>query len=125
MKAGLMEIADIFVVNKADRPDADSFVKNLRLMLAPAFHKQSIEIPIIKTVASQKVGVPELLGKIEWHQQQQVKTDKRVWLLAEKAFYLLQQRRMKNLNKHMLKQQIEHETEKAENFNLYQFINRF
>ncbi|WP_462222732.1 methylmalonyl Co-A mutase-associated GTPase MeaB, partial [Ferruginibacter sp.] len=34
MKAGLMEIADIFVVNKADRPDADTFVKNLRLMLA-------------------------------------------------------------------------------------------
>jgi LAO/AO transport system kinase len=125
MKAGLMEVADIFVVNKADRPDADSFVKNLRLMLAPAFHKQSIEIPIIKTVASQKVGVRQLLSKIEWHQQQQVKTDKRVWLLAEKAFYLLQQRRMKNLNKHMLKQQIEHETEKAENFNLYQFINRF
>src|SRR5215203_897413 len=39
MKAGLMEIADIFVVNKADRPDADLFVKNLRLMLAPAFHR--------------------------------------------------------------------------------------
>ena len=38
MKAGLMEIADVFVVNKADRPDADIFVKNLRLMLAPAFH---------------------------------------------------------------------------------------
>ncbi len=37
MKAGLMEIADIFVVNKSDRPDADMFVKNLRLMLAPAF----------------------------------------------------------------------------------------
>ena len=39
MKAGLMEIADIFVVNKSDRPDADLFVKNLRLMLAPAFHE--------------------------------------------------------------------------------------
>src|SRR5688572_3925258 len=34
MKAGLMEIADLFVVNKADRPDADMFVKNLRQMLA-------------------------------------------------------------------------------------------
>src|SRR5688572_31488511 len=33
MKAGFMEIADIFVVNKAERPDADQFVKNLRLML--------------------------------------------------------------------------------------------
>jgi LAO/AO transport system kinase len=124
MKAGLMEIANIFVVNKADRPDADSFVKNLRLMLAPAFHKQSIEIPIIKTVASRKEGVQELLGKIEWHQEQQIKTDKRLWLLAEKAYYLIQQRRMNTLNKYTLKQQIEHEMEKADNFNLYQFISQ-
>jgi LAO/AO transport system kinase len=124
MKAGLMEIADIFVVNKADRPGADSFVKNLRLMLAPAFHKQLIEIPIIKTVASQKVGIQELLGKIEWHQKQQVKTDKRLWLLAEKAYYLIQQRRMNTLNKFTLKQQIEHEMENADNFNLYRFISQ-
>ena len=48
MKAGLMEIADIFVVNKADRPDADQFVKNLRLMLAPAFHNRYDEVPVIK-----------------------------------------------------------------------------
>src|SRR4051812_32860846 len=41
MKAGLMEIADIFVVNKADRPDTDSMVKNLRLMLAPAFNRNT------------------------------------------------------------------------------------
>src|SRR6201993_1929586 len=39
MKAGLMEIADIFVINKSDRPDADLFVKNLNLMMAPAFQR--------------------------------------------------------------------------------------
>ena len=39
MKAGLMEIADVFVVNKSDRPGADVFVKNLRLMLAPSFQQ--------------------------------------------------------------------------------------
>ena len=39
MKAGLMEIADIFVVNKSDRPGADMFVKNLNMMLSPAFKK--------------------------------------------------------------------------------------
>ena len=54
MKAGLMEIADIFVVNKADRPDADLFVKNLRLMLAPTFSTHYNEVPVVKTVASQK-----------------------------------------------------------------------
>src|SRR5258708_3405694 len=56
MKAGLMEIADVFVVNKADRPDADLFVRNLRLMLAPAFRTHYNEVPIIKTVALQKQG---------------------------------------------------------------------
>ncbi len=62
MKAGLMEIADIFVVNKSDRPDADLFVKNLRMMLAPAFHTKQQAIPIIKTIASQKEGIEELLN---------------------------------------------------------------
>src|SRR6476660_1169732 len=69
MKAGLMEIADVFVVNKADRPDADVFVKNLRLMLAPAFHRSSNEIAIVKTIASQKEGIKELFEKITVHQQ--------------------------------------------------------
>src|ERR1043166_155446 len=44
MKAGLMEIADIFVVNKSDRPGADIFVKNLQMMLAPAFRNHYNEI---------------------------------------------------------------------------------
>src|SRR3954464_3786761 len=64
MKAGLLEIADLFIVNKADRPGADLFVKNLRLMLAPAFSKHYHEIPVLKTVASQKEGVKELLQVI-------------------------------------------------------------
>src|SRR5678810_1468760 len=69
MKAGLMEIADIFVVNKADRPDADQFVKNLRLMLAPTFSTHYNEVPVLKTVASQKEGIRELL-EIILHQLQ-------------------------------------------------------
>jgi len=54
MKAGMMEIADVFVVNKSDRPDADLFVKNLSLMLAPAFHSHRQEIPIIKRSLQKK-----------------------------------------------------------------------
>jgi len=54
MKAGLMEVADIFVVNKSDRPDADLFVRNLKTMMAPAFRSHYNEVPVIKTIASQK-----------------------------------------------------------------------
>ncbi len=122
MKAGLMEIADIFVVNKADRPDADVFVKNLKLMLAPAFSKQANEIPVIKTVASVRTGIDELLQEIQLHNHQQIKTDKRPWLLTEKAYYLIMQRRMMDINKAELKKEIEQELLKQPEFNLYRYI---
>ncbi len=135
MKAGLMEIADVFVVNKADRPDADLFVKNLRLMLAPAFRhhppsdparadlKGSIpNIPIIKTIASQKEGIAELLKAIKGSFKQIKDNDKRTWLLAEKAFHLIQQKKMQAIDKAMLKQKIE---EAGNDFNLYAFIKNY
>ena len=121
MKAGLMEIADVFVVNKADRPDADTFVKNLRLMLAPAFYKTDAEVSIVKTIASQKEGIGELFEKIMQHQQLIQNTDRKYWLLAEKAYYLVQQHRMHDINKAELKKQLETSGEK----NLYQFIKQY
>jgi LAO/AO transport system kinase len=121
MKAGLMEIADIFVVNKADRPDANTFVRNLQMMLAPAFSRSSNEIAIVKTIASQKEGIGELLEKILLHQQIMQVSEKKYWLLAEKAFHLIQQYRMKSIDKAELKTLLE--TDKSTN--LYQFIKRF
>ena len=121
MKAGLMEIADVFVVNKADRPDADAFVKNLRLMLAPAFHNHTMPVPVIKTVASQKKGVKELLDIITNQLQKSHINDKTFWLLAERAYYLIEQKRMKGVDKTILKKEIESQYQKGD-FNLYQFI---
>ena len=121
MKAGLMEIADIFVVNKSDRPDADLFVKNLRMMLAPAFHTKQQAIPIIKTIASQKSGIEELNIAISEciNGQRETRNEKRSWLLAEKAYHLIQQKRMADINKKELKRKIEAE---GNNFNLYSFV---
>ncbi len=122
MKAGLMEIADVFVVNKADRPDADLFVKNLRLMLAPAFHNHTIPVPVIKTIASQKKGIDELFQAIITGFNEKKNAEKRSWLLAEKAFYLIQQKKMSGIKKTELKQKIE---EAGNEFNLYQFIKNY
>lgn len=119
MKAGLMEIADLFVVNKADRPEADIFVKNLRLMLAPAFSRTNIPIPVIKTVASQKEGIAELLDNLLLVMEQHRSNDKRYWLLAEKAWHLVQQKRMASLSKETLKNEI---MAQGNDFNLYRFI---
>jgi LAO/AO transport system kinase len=118
MKAGLMEIADIFVVNKSDRPDADIFVNNLRLMLAPAYHSHQHEVAIVKTIATQQKGLDELFQKIIEYQQQNVTNDKRYWLLAEKAYRLVQQHRMKDMDKQDLYERLSGEQVK----NLYRFL---
>ncbi|MDQ6610606.1 MAG: methylmalonyl Co-A mutase-associated GTPase MeaB [Bacteroidota bacterium] len=121
MKAGLMEIADIFVINKSDRPGADAFVKNLRLMLAPAFHQHDFEIAVIKTVASTVTGVQQLYEVIQKHQQLVLENKKKSWLLAEKAYYLIQQKRMKGISKTALQQEISSKIHEP-GFNFYQFV---
>lgn len=120
MKAGLMEIANVFVVNKADRPEADVFVKNLQQMLAPAFSRQQQEIKIVKTIASQKTGIEQLLMAIqEWLQQEH--NSKKVWLLAEKVYQLVQREKMKAVSKEKIKLLLEKNM--ADNdFNLYRFV---
>jgi LAO/AO transport system kinase len=122
MKAGLMEIADVFVVNKADRPGADTFVKNLRLMLAPAFSNHTIPVPVIKTIASQREGVKDLLAAITSGLHSPVFTSKKNWLLAERAYHLIEQKRMKDVSKEDLKNKIAAE---VNTFNLYQFIKKY
>ena len=122
MKAGIMEIADLFVVNKSDRPDADIFVKNLRLMLAPAFHRQETPVAVIKTIASQKEGIEELYAAIDENLKQSAKNTKHFWLLAEKAYYLIQQKRLKDINKAALQESIKKE---GADFNLYCFIKNY
>lgn len=122
MKAGLMEIADVFVVNKADRPDADTFVKNLRLMLAPAFHNHTMPVPVIKTIALQKKGIEELMKTINEPLHHKTDNEKRYWLLAEKAYHLIQKKRMKDINKENIKTAVKNAGNK---FNLYLFIENY
>lgn len=124
MKAGLMEIADVFVVNKADRPDADLFVRTLRLMLAPSFKEERFEIPIIKTTATEKKGVDELWKKIDAHLHSQHHNQRKSWLLAEKAWQLIQKKRMNDLSKDELKQKMEAAMQ-SNAFNLYNFIKQY
>lgn len=121
MKAGLMEIADVFVVNKADRPEADLFVRNLRLMLAPSFKEERFEIAIVKTTATEKKGVEELWNNIDAHLHSGHYNQRKSWLLAEKAWQLIQRRRMSNLNKEVLKKELEAEYNSG-TFNLYRFV---
>jgi LAO/AO transport system kinase len=111
----------VFVVNKADRPDADLFVKNLRSMLAPAFSNTSNEIEIIKTVATSKQGVTELYNAIQTQLRSAETSDKKYWLLAEKLYHLIQQKRMSNISKQALQEKIRN-TSQQPGFNLYKLV---
>lgn len=122
MKAGIMEIADIFVVNKSDRPDAEVFVNNLKLMLASAFHNPNT-IPIIKTVASEKEGINELKEEI-LKCKAKAGDEKKYIMLTEKAWQLIQNKKMKDINKQQLKQEIEQKAGADPQFNLYSFIEK-
>ena len=70
LKAGIMEIADIFVVNKADRDGADRTVSSIEAMLSlHTFADGAWRPPIVKTEATTGRGVPELLETIERFRQ--------------------------------------------------------
>ncbi len=67
LKAGLMEIADIFVANKIDKPGADQLLISLRLALQHAPQKDGWTIPIVKTNAETSEGIEELFLTIQKH----------------------------------------------------------
>ena len=65
-KAGLLEVADIFVVNKADRPDARGARRDLELMLDLG-HRGGWRAPIVLTTATEGEGISDLWAEIESH----------------------------------------------------------
>ena len=73
-KAGILEIGDVFVVNKADRDGADATVRELRMMITLGEHpERRWTPPVVKTVASTSDGVDALVEAIDEH---------RAWLVA-------------------------------------------
>lgn len=70
MKAGLMEIGDIFVINKSDREGSDALGVALRTMLHLKMTRESDrEIPVLKTIASQNKGIDELYNYVMMHKE--------------------------------------------------------
>src|SRR5262245_20976487 len=66
LKAGIMEIADIFVVNKADRDGADRLAQSVAAMLAlQTFQPDDWRPPILKTEATTGAGVPEVIAAVD------------------------------------------------------------
>src|SRR6185312_13763146 len=89
LKAGVMEIPDVIVVNKSDHPLTDTMVREIKgvLTLAP---QQGWHVPIVKTEAARGEGVEQLLEKLEAH---------RAYVEAEGT---LSERRRRNLRNEVL-----------------------
>lgn len=118
MKAGLMEIADLFVVNKSDRPGADVFSKNLRQVILPGGKHTTV----LQTTASAKVGIDVVYDAIIARKNSAMINEKHSWLLAEKAVHLIQQYRTKDIDRKRIKEEIERRSKGSEALNIYSFV---
>ena len=69
IKAGIMEIADIFVINKSDREGAERVEREIRAMQTLAIRKDKWTPPIVKTVATEAKGIEELAAAVAGYEQ--------------------------------------------------------
>jgi LAO/AO transport system kinase len=90
LKAGVMEIPDVIVVNKADHPMTDTMVREVRGVLALSQDPEGWKVPILRTEAARGEGVEELAEKIKEHRE----------FIEEKG--TLAERRARNLRSEVL-----------------------
>lgn len=121
IKSGIMEIGDIYVVNKSDRPGADRFVKSLFDSMRDDSHRQR---EIMKTIATTGEGIEELFQKIT-NVNPSDNEPKQIWLLTEKAWHLIQNRKMQGLSKQIIEADIIKGKSESQTFNLYQYIRKW
>jgi len=98
IKAGIMEIADIFVINKSDREGAERVEREIRAMQSLAIRSDNWTPPIVKTVASEGVGVQDLAAAITQYEAYLKKEN----LLAQRNAHNWQERLVEMLRDAML-----------------------
>lgn len=118
IKSGLMEIADLFVVNKSDREGSDAFATNLAKIL----HQKPNELPVLKTDALKDRGISELAEQIETRNT--TNKERKFSFLTDKAYKLISRKRMNDVNWNLLDKQIR-ELNAEGTFNLYRFVETY
>ena len=124
LKSGIMEIADIFVVNKSDREGADAFANHLKKLAHYRLGDGAWESPVVKTVAMEGTGIQALSEAILAHQNTGISNERKYYLLADKLYRLIQRNRMADVSLETLRDTIE-KASKSGDFNLYQFVKKF
>lgn len=124
MKAGLMEIANLFIVNKADRPNAASFIRNLKQMLAPTFFTSKEEVKICSTSALNLEGIEAVSIAMEEYLALQHENTKKHFLLTQQVYTLIVKHRMKSVDKERILVAVEGYL-KGSHQNIYQLTKQF
>ena len=120
MKAGLLEIADLFVVNKSDRPDADRFRSHLERMMQEDRSHGSIT-PIINAIATEKKGIEEILTHLNELLRAPSQLHRNRMLLLEKAKHLLREQWLRKLDGGKMKESLDRAMQSPQ-FNLYAWV---
>ncbi|MBD1385510.1 methylmalonyl Co-A mutase-associated GTPase MeaB [Mucilaginibacter rigui] len=119
IKSGLMEIADAFIINKADREGADLFINNLKKILQQS---KENKVPIFKTVASKNEGIDAITDFILANPK--ITNSRRELLLTQKVYNIIQQNKMAGIDKKKLQQDIAKALQKPD-FNIYRFASNY
>ena len=120
LKSGIMEIADLFAVNKADRPGASAYAAALRTML----HARAATAPLVHQVtAATGDGVPGLAQAIAAQISSPKDDWRKAWLLAQRAWQIVAAGKMEGITIESIHSQIK-EAIKTPDFQFYQFIQK-
>lgn len=123
MKSGLMEIAQVFVVNKSDRPDADAFTNHLLHMMREGLGDAHI-IPVVKTIATQQAGILELVAAIETQQAPALSSSRKKQLLISKLYQIIAAHQMRSLNGPMIEEALATAMQQK-HFNIFSFSRKY
>ena len=121
LKSGIMEIADVFVVNKSDRDGAQTFANHLK-KLAHSRATANWESPVILTQAVDQNGISELAEALNQHGNFNKNTNRQIQLFAEKAYAMIQDYRMRDLNLSTIISDVQMAINENPNLNLFEFI---
>jgi len=123
MKSGLMEIANVFVVNKSDRPNAQVFVNHLKQMIAENASSQ-LTPAVVSTIATEREGISDLLKAIESHQLAMQDGLQKKEMYFNKVVQLIMASKMNQVDIEKVKISLASECTKP-NFNVFKFAQTF
>jgi len=121
IKSGIMEIGDIFVVNKSDREGWQHMVKTLKIMLHER-KMSSWQVPVLNTIAVNDTGIRELVDSIKSHLASEYHQNKKPELIFHHALRLAQGYFLRSIDRESFRKKLL-EASKSGNFNIYQFLN--